>query len=104
MEEKKIEVKILISDRHSFLAGYKCEVCAKLQEETLQSLHNGSFQIALAVNILESQKIQQVGIAEHKLRRQSVGLLQPFQILANRRFRESGDRCAFEQHAANAFS
>src|SRR4051794_10264662 len=102
MVEQQIEVKILVTDGHPFLAREEREVRTKFQKESLEFLQDCRLQISLAVSILQTQEIEQVGIAENELGCQPVRLPKLLEILANGRFGQPGDCGTFEHHAADS--
>jgi hypothetical protein len=65
--EQQIEIKIVGAHADALLPGNKTEACAQFQQKAFHVAQDRRFQIALAVAIGQSEKIQHVGIAKHQI-------------------------------------
>ena len=82
MEEKQIEVVIFIVDRDSPLASHETEIRAQYQQEVLQVAQDRGFKVLLAVSVPQSEKVQEVGIAEGQIRARVILVAQGIELLA----------------------
>jgi len=90
-----------LSDRDSLLASKKTEVRAQLQQELLQVAQDCAFEVLLAVSILQSEKVQQVRIAEDQIRADAILIAQSRQLFAGQVAWFSADRRSLVEHALN---
>lgn len=90
--KQQVEVKILITDGHPLLTRQEREVRPEFQEKPLELLQDGRFQVASAERIFQTEKIEQIGIAEDEFGPQPVRLPKLLEIFANGCLGQSGDR------------
>ena len=64
MVEQEVDVVIVAVQRDALLALDEGEPGAELEQERLDLAQDGGFQILLAVRVLQSEKVEDVGIAE----------------------------------------
>ena len=67
MVEEQVEMEVVLADAHALLAGDKAEARPHLQKEALYLAQNGAFQVALAVGAFQSQEVEEIGVAEHRV-------------------------------------
>src|ERR1035437_8372831 len=65
--EEQIKVVIPVVNLHALLAGHKTETHAQFQDERFHLPQNCRLQILLRVGVLQTQEIENVGIAENQV-------------------------------------
>ena len=67
MVKQQVEIVIFAVHHDAFLPFEKGEARAEFEDERLNLAQDGCLQILLRVSVLQSQKIQDVRIAEHEI-------------------------------------
>lgn len=101
MEEQQVEMVIAVVYLHPLLARDKTEPIAEFQNERFDLSQDRGFDVALAVGVLELEKIQHVRIAEDEVGREQIFLAEFLQLHRGEVGRFAGKCRALEKHSAD---
>ena len=101
MVEEQIDVEVLAVDDEALLASDEGEVRAQLEKKGLELAEDGLLEIALAVGVAKAQEVEQVGVAEHQIRRELVGGVKCVELLPDQLVWLLRQGRALVQHAAD---
>ena len=86
MVKEQIEIEVLPADHDAFLPGEEGELRAELQQEALELAKNCRLQVLLGISIVQTEKIEQVGVFEDQIRGKPIALPQHRELLRNEPF------------------